>query len=126
MAGNGLEQLDAERRAHPDHHLTAIVARGGWAHRPVAHALALGCLVHGLRPQHLLARENVADRHDLLAPRVTYAISCAGPKVVVGIVDGAEDTALTDHRGGLQIVAGNTQSHELQKIFRFLSVSALG
>src|SRR4249920_3244033 len=101
MASNGLEELDAERRAHPDHYLTAIVARGGRTHRPVADTFALGGLVHGLGSQHLLAREDVADRHDLLATRLAYAISGAGPQIVIGIVDRAQDPAVTDHRRGL-------------------------
>ena len=113
MAGNGLEELDAESGAHADDHLTAIVARGGRSHRSVADAFALGALVHGLGSQHLLACEDVADRHDLLAARLAYAVSGARPQVVIGIVDGAEDAAVTDQRRGLQIVAGNTQSQEI-------------
>ena len=105
MAGNGLEELDAEGRADPDHDLAGTVAGARRPHGPVEDALALGGLVHGLCSQHFLARKHVADRHDLLATRLAHAVAGARPQIVVGIVDGAEDLAVADHRRGLQIVA---------------------
>src|SRR6187200_1938730 len=101
MTGDGLEELDAERGAYPDHDVAAILADRSGTHRAVADTFALGSLVRSLCSQHLLAREDVSDCHDLLAARIAYAISGARPKVVVWIVDRAEDMAVTDHCGGL-------------------------
>src|SRR6478609_3352312 len=50
----------------------------------------------------------------------------AGPIVIIGIVDGAEDTAATDNGRRLQIVAGNAQSYELQEVLRLLREAAPG
>src|SRR3972149_527258 len=118
MAGDGLEQLDAESGADPDHDLAGVAPRCGRAYGAVTDALALGGLVHGLGSQHLLARKHVADRHDLVAPRLADSVSGAGSQVIVWIVDRAEDTAVADHRRRLPLVAGNPQSHEPQEILR--------
>ncbi len=48
-------------------------------------------------------------------------VAGAGPAIVVGIVDGADDMALAHDRGRLQIVAGDAQAHDIEQVLRFLA-----
>ena len=120
MACDRLEELDAEGGTNADDNILGIVAWRGRSHDLIADAFRFCRLVHGLRAQNLLAGQHVADGDKLFATFDAHAIPSARPQIVVGIVDGAEDPPVADHGRGLQIVARDAQSNDLEQVLRLL------
>ena len=119
MACDGLKELDTESRAYADDDVAAIFRGARRAEGVVMDAARFRRLIVRFGSQDFSPSQDVPDRDDLIAAGFVQAITGAWTLIVVRVIDGADDAAVSHDGGRLQVVAGDAQTDEIQQVLCF-------